>query len=325
MNILSYIKNGVSLVSHYLKMILVIYAINFSLALLLAVPLFFSLSNQIGKQGVRDQLDNAFQYDWWNEFHFNANGIEETIRPTLSGGFAPLFDNLELMLTGHFNTFGVWILVFGFAYLCLSAFLNGGVIGLYAEERRSFSVSRFFSFAGLYFHHFFAITMTSVLLYFIVYKFLSIWIFAFIHLFTSAGMNDHLIWFIHLVGYCVVLVIIIFFNIVLDYTKIILVIEKKDSAWLSLWEAIKFIVKHFLQVLGLYSALAVIAIGMVLIFGLIFNALNHNPVFLVILLIIFQQVFILLKIGLRLTFYGSQLLFYQFGHSQERKLKKIKI
>jgi hypothetical protein len=325
MNIINFIKNGVSLVGHYFKMILVVYAINISLALLLAVPFYFTLSDTIGTQGLRDQLGNGFQYDWWSEFRLNAHGIEETIRPTLSGGFAPLFDNLELMLTGRFNTFGIWILVFGFAYLCLSAFLNGGVIALYAEEKRSFSISRFFSFAGFYFHHFIAVAMTSVLLYFIVYKFLSTWIFALVHLFTSAGMNDHLVWFVHLVGYCIVLAIIILFNMVLDYTKIILVIEKKDSAWLSLWESVKFIAKYFFLAFGLYTALALFGISLVLVFGLIFNAFNHNPVFLVILLILFQQIFIILKIGLRLTFYGSQLLFYQEEHSQERRLKKIKM
>jgi hypothetical protein len=326
MNIFNFIKNGTSSVFHYFKMIPVIYAINISLALLLAIPFFSSLQKDIGNSTVRDQLAVGFPTDWWSEFSIQADGrIDGTVRPTLSGGLAPLFDNVELLLTGAFNTFGIWILVFGCGYLLISTFLNGGVLGLFADEKKSFSIGRFFSFSGFYFHHFIAITLTSVMIFFLFYKFGISLVFGLIHALSAASASDLTLWLLNLLGYALLLLLFIIINIIFDYTKIILVVEKKDSAWLSAWEAMKFASLHAGPAFGLYGLLSLISVMVLLIIGWLITVLSSNQFLLVIIVVLLQQILILAKITLRLTFYGSQLALYQQGHSQERKLKKIKI
>ena len=51
--------------------------------------------------------------------------------------------------------------------------------------------------------------------------------------------------------------------------------------------------------------------GFLLVIGFIQELLQPKTVLLLLLLLIFQQFFIMLKIGLRFTFYGSQLELYR--------------
>ena len=100
--------------------------------------MFSSLNKGIAYKGIRDELTQGFNYQWWNEFSLHSEGLEKTIRPALSGGFAALFDNFELLFTGKFLSFGLMIFLFGLTYIVINAFFNGGVIGLYADENGLF-------------------------------------------------------------------------------------------------------------------------------------------------------------------------------------------
>ena len=323
MGVTKIFQNGISLVLDKIKIIPIIYALNISLALALTIPMFLNLNHQIGYSGVRDEMAKSFNYDWWTQFSLNADGLDETIRPSLSGGYAALFDNLELFLTGKFFHFGSWIFVFGLCYLFLAAFFNGGTIATFADEKRSFSVGRFFSYSGHYFHHFFALAVTAILAFFLVYKFLSPVIFNIIDALTVSWMSERAVWFMNLLGYVVLLCVVIFINMVFDYSKIIIVVEKKESSWLCIWLAIKFVMRHFLQTSGLYLLLSLVGLVLVLVFGFIINIINPSQMLLIIIVFLLQQIFIWTKIWARLNFYGAQYLFYTTMNAQVRKLKKV--
>lgn len=323
MNIMKAFRRGYSLVNENIKMVPIIYIVNLAVATILAIPMFVTLNNSIGARAVREKMMQSFDYDWWTTFRLGANSFEKTIRPSLSSGFGSLFDNLQLLLTGKFNSFGIWILVFGVTYLLLAAFMNGGVIGIYADEKRSFSVSRFFSNSGFYFHHFFALLFAVAILFFIVYKFISPAIFGIINAFSQNWMSDRAVWFVNLGGYLVLLFIVAFINMIFDYAKIILVVEKKKSSWLCIWLAMKFAVKHFTKTIGLYFLLAAVGLGLVLVFGLLQIWIQPTQIVLLVIVITIQQIFIFLKIGLRLDFYGAQMALYRQDQSTVRKLRKV--
>ncbi|OGC08822.1 hypothetical protein A2V82_14775 [candidate division KSB1 bacterium RBG_16_48_16] len=317
------VNKGISLVLRNAKMIPIIYAINLVLALTVAIPLYSTLAKSTNDKGVREQLRMGFDYTWWSEFYHEAHHIEKTVRPSLTGGFGPLFDNLEILLTGKVRQFGSWILLLGVGYLLLTAFLNGGVIGIYADEKRSFTVSRFFSNSGFYFHHFFALLLTAVLVYFAVYKFLSPAVFGLIDQLSSSWMSQKSVWYLNLFGYVILVLVIIFVNMVFDYAKIIVVAEGKASSWLCIWLAVKFIFKHFLGATGLYFLLAGIALLLVLVFGFLLNSIHPSGIATIILVMLFQQTFMLAKIWARLNFYGGQCVFYTNQPREERRLKKV--
>jgi len=311
MNIIKAIRNGLSIVFENIKMIPVVYIANISLALLLALPVFSLLNKEIGYQGIRDEMTQSFNYEWWSEFNLHAEGLEKTISPSLSGGFAALFDNFELLFTGKFTTFGLIIFMFGLAYIFLNAFFNGGILGLYADEKRTFSVSRFFSLSGFYFHHFFALALTAISIFFVFYKLIHPAIFHIIDHISANWMSEKAMWFANLAGYLIIALFILFIKIIFEYAKIILVVENKESSWLCIWLSFKFVVRHIIKTFGLYLVLIFAGLGFLFIFGFILELLQPKTVLLLLLIIIFQQFFIMLKIGLRFTFYGSQLELYR--------------
>ncbi len=327
MNIKKAIRDGLSIVLKNFKMIPVVYLANASLALLLALPVFSLLNNDIGNKGIRDEMVSGFNYEWWNGFGINAEGLEKTIRPALGGGFAALFDNFELLFTGKFTSFGLMIFLFGLTYIFLNAFFNGGVIGLYADEKRSFSISRFFSFSGFYLHHFFALALTAVLLFFVFYKLIHPAIFGMIDHISAGWMSEKAVWFLNLAGYFIIGLFILFIKIIFDYARIILIVENKNSSWLCIWLAFKFMIRHVLKTCGLYLILILAGLGFLLVIGFIQELLQPKTVLLLLLLMIFQQAFIMLKIGLRFTFYGSQLELYRQYKPEmvtAKKRRKIK-
>ncbi|MBD3385527.1 hypothetical protein GF407_11450 [candidate division KSB1 bacterium] len=320
MTVKNALSKGFDLVSRHIKMIPLIYAVNFTLTLLLAIPFLINLYDKIGDRVIRDDMLHGFDSSWW--MHFDPRHILASFRPGLLNGIIPLFDNVEMVLTGQFNFYGFWMLLFGLVWLLLSSFLNGGVLGLFTDEKRSFSVSRFFSNAGFYFHHFFALLLTALIVFFLFYKFVQPLLLILFDQFTTNWSSDTLRLLLHSIAFSIVLFLVYFINMIFDYAKIIIVVEKKDSSWMSIWLGIKFVFAHFGRAMGLYLLIAAIAALGTLIFGLILS-FSKDQFFLVLIAVILQQLFMLVKIGIRLLFYGSQLSLYSGLHAPERKMKRL--
>jgi len=318
------IKRGTVLVVENYKMVATVYAVNVALAAIITVPLFSHLDRSLSLRGDRIDMAQSFSYEWWSEFDFKAEGLARTVRPSLSSGLAPLFENCEKLLTGDFPSFGPFVFALGLGYLFLAAFFNGGAIALFVDEKRSFSVSRFFSYSGYYFHHLFALSLTAVLLFFILYRVVNPLLFGLADALTAAWLSERSVWGINLIVYLLIFAFVVFFNMIFDYAKIIVVYEKKDSSWLCIWLAIKFAFRNLGSAVLLYLSLAAVGAAMVLLFGTLHGMTNSAGMLLMIIAVLIFQLFIVMKIAWRLVFYAAQFSFYQSGQDQVRKLRKIR-
>ncbi len=324
MKIVDAFRQGVSLVDQNRKAICVIYLVNLCVAAIFATPLFILFHKQVGALTVRDELAFKFNYAWWSSFSFSAKGLEETMRPTLSGGFAPLFDNLELLLSGKFASFGWFVFALGLGYVFLAAFFNGGAIALFADERKTFTTGRFFSNAGLYFHHLAALATTALVLFWLFYKLLNPAIFAVVDGIVGDSLSQPLAWFVNLGGYLILFVLVFLITMIFDYAKVIVISEKKESSWLCIWLAVKFIFGNFGKTVGLNALLLLIGVAVVLVSGLVLTLLQPTQIFLLALVFLIQQLVILAHIALRLTFYASETVLYQQQSAAAAPVKKRK-
>jgi len=322
MKIITALKNGFEKVVKNIKILPIIYVVNIILALFLALPMFATLKSDTEKRMVRDGLVEGFDYEWWDEFSFQAEGIEKTFLPTLVGGFGAIIDNLELLLTGEFTRLGLLVFLLGILYLILCSFFAGGAIAIYADEKRKYSVGRFFSHSAAYFNRFFSLTLTDVILCVIIYKLLHPKIFGIVDSITENFMSERSAFFINLLGYIVILAVILFINMLFDYAKVIVVVENRQSAWEAVWWSLKFTIKHFGKVIGLYLLIGIIGLAAATVFALILSVFNPATVLLVIISILLQQLYIFVKIGIRLNFYACQLDMYTQGKALVRKLPK---
>jgi hypothetical protein len=324
MKIIDALKHGFSLVGQHRKMLGLIYLVNLCVGLVFAVPLFKWFHTQVSTLGTRDDLLAGFNYSWWSAFKPSADGLAESIRPGLSGGFAPLFDNLELLLTGEHLVFGWFVFAIAMAYLFIAAFFNGGAIALFSDERKTFSASRFFSAAGLNFHHMAALAATTLIVFALLYKLVNPFIFSIVDNTVGNSHSQVFAWTMNLIAYLIIFDLVFLFTLIFDYAKVIVIIEKKESSWLCIWLAVKFIFSHFLKVIGLNILLLLIAAALVLVGGFVMSLFQPTQFFLLILVVLFQQIFIVAKIGMRLTFYASETVLYQEYKAAESVVKKRK-
>ena len=322
MKIIALFKSGFSKLLANLKIILIIYIVNITLTILIAVPLYVSLRNDTAKREVRETLTSGFDYEWWNEFSFQAKGIEKTFIPSLESGFGPLLENFELILSGDFSRLGTLLFLLALVYMIINSFFAGGAIAIYADEKRKYSISRFFSNSAVFFNRYFSLTLTLLLLFILFFKVIHPAIFLFIKGITYNTISERLVFFLNFLGYLVFFILILFVNMVFDYAKVIVVVENRESAWQAIWWALKFVLKHFSKVMRLYYFLGLVAIGLAFTLALIQSVYNTSSVIVLVIAVIVQQASIFLKIGMRLLFYTAQLDMYLYGKSLVRRQPK---
>ncbi|MBN1479407.1 hypothetical protein EH223_16440 [candidate division KSB1 bacterium] len=324
MKIWATIRHAISLVGQHRKMVGIIYLVNLCIGLVFSIPLFILFNRHVSTLTMRDDLLSGLHYSWWSSFNFSAQGLENSIRPSLSGGYGPLFDNLELLLTGQFHSFGWFVFFIALAYLFIAAFFNGGAISLFTDERKSFTTSRFFSGAGANFHHMAALATTSLLVFALLYKLITPLVFSLVDNIVGESTVQSFVWIINLAGYLVIFVLVFLITLIFDYAKVIVINDKKESSWLCIWLSVKFIFSNFFKTTGLNSVLVLGAVIFVIVGGLFISLVQPTQILLLILLTIIQQLFVLIKIGLRLTFYAAETHFFQQHVAAKAVVRKRK-
>ncbi len=324
MKVFEAVQKGISLVVEQRKQVGIIYVVNVCLAAVLGIPLAILMHGHVGKLVIRDELAQGFDYSWWSAFNFQAHGLEETIRPSLASGFGPLFDNLELLLTGKFGSFGSFIFFIALAYLFVAAFFNGGFIASISAERHPSSVARFFSLSGQFFHHMAALAVTAVLFFWLFYKVLQPALFSIVDSITAQSLSQPFMWISNFVGYAIIFFLVFLLTLLFDYAKVIVIVEKKQSSWLCIWLAAKFIFKHFGKTVGVNFVMVGISALVLVVGGALLSLAQASQVLMLVVALLLQQLYILIKIGLRLSFYGAETALYQGQTAAVRPIKKRK-
>lgn len=319
---ISTIRSGLAAAARLRKAVGVIYLCNLTIAAALTLPLFALFHQKIGSLPARAEMSSGFSYSWWSAFNFRAEGLAATIRPSLSGGFGPIFDNLELLLTGNWTTFGLSLFIIAVLYVLLAAFFNGGAVALLVEEK-PFSMQRFFSQAGHFFHHTAALAVTLMLVFWGIYKGLAPLIFSLVDKITAGSLSQPFIWAINLIGYLVLIKVIFTVTLIFDYARVLLISEKKESSWLSIGHAALFVFRNWRAFL-LNALLVAFAVLLTLTAAALFSAVGSTSVVTMIIVTLLQQVFMLLLIGMRLTFYACEVVFYRSQLQAEQPIRKRK-
>jgi hypothetical protein len=317
------LSSGMALVQRYIKIVPLIYTFNLVLALILTIPLFTTLQDDFGRHEIRTEWVSGFGMDWWASLDLETAGLEKTVQPSLTSGWGRTLEAIEPVLTGRVEPLGIWILVMAVVYLVVSAFLNGGLVAFFADEKRDFTIQRYFSFSSYYFHHFIALATTAVLAFALLYWFVVPAWFDLIGALTTDTSSGMMRTLLHLLGYAIWFFILILIDMIFDYAKFILVDQKKESAWASIGLAATFVVGHLGQTLRLYCLLVALAVVLTLGMAGLESVLPQGQFFLILVIVLIHQVFLLAKIWLRLVFYGSQFRLYQQARKQVRTLRKV--
>ncbi|MEN8153540.1 MAG: hypothetical protein ABFR75_05910 [Acidobacteriota bacterium] len=281
------------------KMIFVLWLINFIFSSLIFYISFKAFSGAIGKSGVGEKLLKEFDFNVLFEFLFH------------DGGFTTIFSVAFVLISVYFL---VSILLCGGILFTLTnpRKLNTG------ENRKQNFTSSFFQGAGEFFGRFFRLSIYSLILWgvFIVFNIL----FGLLgSLFTAKGDNELLAFYLFWVRLGVGFFLLYLIRMILDYTRIKIVIEDSRHVFRSLFRTIKFVFKRLGKTLALYYLFLITGIILFGIYWILKLIIPSSSLVTIIIIFIVQQVFIAARGWIKIAFQAGQLKFYLSGRSKTDK------
>ena len=80
---------------------------------------------------VEEEMRRGFNMGWWGEFDFYNHGLADTFGPWVVGHLLPV-SHLERLLDGEIFKIDPGVTLTGVLFLCLLAFLTGGILDRYS-------------------------------------------------------------------------------------------------------------------------------------------------------------------------------------------------
>jgi len=275
--------------------------------LVLALPLSLTMHGLIGdhlgsSMAARSAVD-GMNYDWWNEFLAQSSGVGQTFVPAILG-FAAIVQNLS----GVADAAGppspvLWVVA---AQMLVATFLIGGVLDRLARDR-AIGAGAFFSACGVSVFRFLRLSVVSVAVYALLFVTVHNWLFGNLYLRLLEDLTVERTAFFYRLGlYALFGAMVLFANLVFDYAKVRAVVEDRRSMVGALAAGWRFVRRNLGAVVGLYALNSVAFMGVLFLYYLTAPGAAANA-----LAFAIGQVFIVLRVIIRLQFAASQTALFQ--------------
>ena len=210
-----------------------------------------SIAAGLGSSREAESMASGVNLEWWDQFSESATGLDRSFSPTIIGFGAPL-DNLSRLLDGGSMPLAVSVIVA--ASLIVWVFLAGGILNRYAR-RRPTRVAAFFGACGVFFGRFIRLGLIGLAGYWLLFTYVHRWLFANLWDWATRDMTVERTQFVVNVAlYAVFGLLLVAWNVLLDYAKIRAVVEDRRSMLGALVAACRFIIANPGRVAGLYLA-----------------------------------------------------------------------
>jgi hypothetical protein len=281
--ILTSLKSGFAQVRANKRLVAVFYLANLFFGLLLMLPLRSALDRYISHSLMGAKLGGLLDMDFFFEF----------LKHTRPGSAAA----------------GGLIFFVPVVYWLFTLFLSGGALALFASGER-YSPTLFWGSAAQYFGRFVRLTASCLLVALILVG-LYYLVLGLERLVLGSDPYQNVSYWKEWINLGLRAIFILLLALVLDYARIYVVLTEARSMPLSLRQGISFAFGNFLQTCGLALLLLLAGAVVLVIYNPIANSLAAPNVFIVFLLFVLQQIYMVIRTMLRLTTYASQLHLYR--------------
>lgn len=278
MGLLRIFIQGFSTTNAKAKIVVYLWLTNFVFSLLIVTPFYFLINKEFSRSLVGDSLAEGFGLPWFADLAYKYKDIAGSI-------------------TG-------WMLIPGVIFLFLYIFLNGGIIGRIADEREPVNFKNFFSDCGKYFFRFFRVFLVSLFGYgfvFLIYRLIS----SLFKLWTKNASSELPLIISSNLKFLILILLFSAVRMYFDYVKIRLVVEDSKRTVLTTILNLAFIGRRFFTAWFLYILVGIIG----LILGLIYLGIAKilpSPGSLVIIVFIWQQLYILSRMWVKILFFSTE-------------------
>ena len=292
------------------RLVIFLLVFNLLFSLILAVPMYTSLEESIGRSEAGDRMVKGFDYIWWEEFRDQSRGIETTFSPSILGKGAVLDNFVHLIHFGETRLPRV-LLLFLALYILLHTFLSGGIISIFNMDVPAFSLRGFFSGAGKFASRFFLLMVFSWVFFFLVITFRD-FLSTLVNSVSETARSEILPFYLSLISSLFVYAVFLFFQMVFDYARIKTVIEDRRNALQTTGDAFIFVFKNIGSTMGLFYLLLLTNLVLTVIYILLKEIFPQTSAVSIFVIFIIQQMFICSFIWVRCWLYSSQLELYKY-------------
>jgi hypothetical protein len=270
--------HGTRSVFHNIKFVFLMWAMNTISALVLTVPIFNILSDNLGNSLISERISQNFDMMWYIQF-----------RNIYSVQFA------QLPLTIYFVA-GIYALI--------QTFFLGGLIATFNSPEKNHMVD--FFYGGVkYFIRFLKVVLISIILFGIAFQLNDLAG----YLLTAIFRNSENVTADFILKFLRYILLVFFIGVVMmlsDYSKISLAVRDKLKIWKEIINAALFIKNNFNKVFITFLIVAIIGALGAIVYNIIGRFIPRTPYYFLFLSFILQQMLIIFRLLVRMLFYSTQ-------------------
>jgi hypothetical protein len=296
-------REGLGRVRRAPALVIGVWLTTLALALGPALMLRSLIEDHLGSSMMADTAVTGVNFDWWNEFLAQASGVGQSFVPAILG-FAAVLDNLS-RLADH-KSLPPALAGIVAAQVLVSIFLAGGLLDRLARDR-AIGAAAFFSACGLWAGRFARLALLAAPVYVFLFQQVHHWLLE--HLYermTHDTTVERSAFAIRLVLYATFTALVCAVNVIVDYAKIRAVVEDRRSMIGAIVAGGRFVVRHPAQAGGLYAINLLVAAVVAAAYFLAAPGASAP-----LLGFAVGQVYIVLRVAVRLQFMASQTALFQ--------------
>lgn len=270
------------------KVISYLWIINLLFSLLAVAPIYAFITKGLSESLMGDRLQMQLDFLWLGDVIYQ------------------LFESGSVLL--------LWVLVPAAGFWLLYVFLNGGILGTLKDSMEKVTLQHFFGHCGYYFWRFGKLFAISLLFYLVfvgaVYGIIC-------ELSDLLLKNATTQWPLIIAGFVKMAIFILLFsfvNMLFDYAKIRLVMTDNPKVFRELLETIRFVSRNLWRAWGLYFLIGILFVLVSVLYMEVAQVIPDHSLPLMLLLFLWQQVFIISRVWIKLHFFAAQMTFY---HSRQ--------
>jgi hypothetical protein len=275
---------GIRTTNQSVRMVVLLYCINFALAAILALTLRSIISSMVGDSMALQNLIKDFDYTVYTDFMFK-HGAKVYV------------------LTSQV----VWLILF---YMLFNTLLGGGIISIVHSPDQRFSLRRFFEGCGTYFMRFLGLLVIFGLVLFLVGALLSVILGAIHTGLTGSSVSEVLPITLGVILILVFLFVLMLIVLMADYAKIATVVNDIPSVFRASWTGVKFVSRNFFRAVGLQIIIVIVGILGIVAYLTLENQIGMATPMTVFLMFIIQQISVGFKCWTRVLTFASETTFF---------------
>jgi len=284
MGVLKAIANGMGTTFRKPRLLVILYVINIVFAAAVAFPFFIIVQTELGHS-------------------FLGSSVRPVDLTWLGEAALKYGDALPALLGG--------LLVAALLCLALHVFLNGGVFGRLLDREGRTTLPTFFGDCGRYFWRFVRLFLVSLVFLLLTFGIGLRLLSALLDPLIESAVTEWLPLILSNLHLLAALLLLSIVHMIVDYARIAVIADEEAKVLKALRHALNFLKKRFFRAWAIYLVIVAGTLAGTVVFYAVLGALGGPSVPLVLMGLVWMQLYIIFRIWVRILFVSAQAEFYR--------------